>query len=152
MRNIPKLAHPGERSTTSPGSASAHAARIARSKSSYGPSTASARPCAASALVSASASFGVALLATILTNRLTANDAVLGDPRTLDGTVTAFHEAFFASAILSVIGLVACFLIDDKEAEATMVRTREGPEAVPTAPGVPTPGAAELPRASPGGD
>lgn len=98
------------------------------------------------------ASFGVALLATILTNRLTANDAVLGDPTTLDGTVNAFHEAFFASAILSVIGLVACFLIDDKEAEATMVRVREGPEAVPTAPGVPTPGAAELPRASPGGD
>lgn len=96
------------------------------------------------------ASFGVALLATVLSSRLTANDAVLGDPTTVGGTIDAFHEAFIASAVLSVIGLAACFLIDDKEAASTMVK-RGQPEVVPTAPGVPAPGASELPGPSPGG-
>ncbi|HEX5940338.1 MAG TPA: DHA2 family efflux MFS transporter permease subunit [Dehalococcoidia bacterium] len=98
------------------------------------------------------ASFGVALLATILAGRLTANDAVLGDPSTAAATVEAFHEAFFAAAVLALVGLAACFLINDKDAASTMVRAREVPAQVPTAPGVPTPGAAELPRAGPGGD
>jgi EmrB/QacA subfamily drug resistance transporter len=68
------------------------------------------------------ASFGVAVLAAILTSRLAANDAFLGDPATAEGAVTAFNEAFVAAGILSLIGLAACFLIDDKEAAGTMVR------------------------------
>ena len=81
------------------------------------------------------ASLGVALLATALTNRLSANDAVLGSPATLDGALTAFHEAFLVAAALTVVGIVACFLVSDKEAAPSM-RPAEaaGPSAEETAP------------------
>src|SRR5206468_3578155 len=45
------------------------------------------------------ASFGVALLATVLTNRLIAHSAGLGNPATRGGALFAFHDAFFAAAI-----------------------------------------------------
>ena len=77
---------------------------------------------------------------------------MLGDPSTAAATVDAFHEAFFAAAVLSVVGLAACFLINDKDAASTMVQAREVPEPGSAGPGVPAPGAAELPRASPGGN
>jgi hypothetical protein len=81
------------------------------------------------------ASLGVALLATALTNRLSANDAVLGSPATLDGALTAFHEAFLVAAALTVVGIVACFLVSDKEAAPSM-RPAEaaGPPAEEAAP------------------
>ncbi|MEX2238766.1 MAG: DHA2 family efflux MFS transporter permease subunit [Dehalococcoidia bacterium] len=78
------------------------------------------------------ASFGVALLATVLTSRLDANGAVLGDPATTGPAITAFHEAFVAAAILAAIGLVATLLIDDKEAAGTMTRRHaDEPEPPP---------------------
>ena len=66
------------------------------------------------------ASFGVALLATVLTNRMTHHDAVLGSPLTRDGALTAFHEAFLVAAGLGMVGIIASLLIDDKAAAGTM--------------------------------
>ncbi|HLA19636.1 MAG TPA: MDR family MFS transporter [Dehalococcoidia bacterium] len=66
------------------------------------------------------ASFGVALLATVLTNRMTHHDAVLGSPLTRDGALTAFHEAFLVAAGLGIVGIIASLLIDDKAAAGTM--------------------------------
>jgi EmrB/QacA subfamily drug resistance transporter len=68
------------------------------------------------------ASFGVALLATVLTNRLAHHDAALGNPATRDGALTAFHEAFLVAAALAVVGIIAALLIDDKAAAGTMRR------------------------------
>lgn len=68
------------------------------------------------------ASFGVALLATVLTNRLTHYDAALGSPATRDGALSAFHEAFLVAAGLAVLGIIAALLIDDKAAAGTMRR------------------------------
>jgi MFS family permease len=74
------------------------------------------------------ASFGVALLATVLTNRLTHHEAELGNPLTRDGALTAFHEGFLVAAGLGVLGIVASLLIDDKAAAGTMRRVPAPPE------------------------
>ncbi len=66
------------------------------------------------------ASFGVALLATVLSNRMTHHGAQLGSPLTLDPAVTSFHEAFIVASALGVVGLVMSLLIDDREAAGTM--------------------------------
>jgi len=66
------------------------------------------------------ASFGVALMATVLTNRMAHHDAVLGSPLTRDGALTAFHEAFLVAAGLGMVGIIASLLIDDKAAAGTM--------------------------------
>jgi len=67
------------------------------------------------------ASFGVALLATVLSNRLAHHSAALGDPLSRHSALLAFHEAFAAAAILAMIGVVlAYWLVDDKEAAGTM--------------------------------
>jgi EmrB/QacA subfamily drug resistance transporter len=66
------------------------------------------------------ASFGVALLATVLSNRLDANNAILGDPGTRDAALTAFRESFVAAAVLALFGLVAAAFINDREATAPM--------------------------------
>jgi MFS family permease len=71
------------------------------------------------------ASFGVALLATVLTSRFSHYGAALGDPFTRDGALSAFHDAFIVAAALSVIGIAASFLIDDREASGTMHRRIE---------------------------
>ena len=68
------------------------------------------------------ASFGVALLATVLTTRLTDHGAALGNPATRHGALLAFHDAFIAASLLAVIGIVASLLISDKEAADTMRR------------------------------
>jgi len=68
------------------------------------------------------ASFGVALLATVLTNRLSHYDAALGSPLTRAGALSAFHEAFLVAAGLAVLGIIAALLIDDKAAAGTMRR------------------------------
>jgi MFS family permease len=62
------------------------------------------------------ASLGVALLATVLTARLTHYDSVLGSPATSDGGLLAFHDAFIASAVLAVLGVFLSLFLDDKEA------------------------------------
>lgn len=78
------------------------------------------------------ASFGVALLATVLSNRMGAHNTALGDPTTRDAALTAFHEAFIVAAALSVLGIFASLLIDDKEAAPSMARPAEpGEEAAP---------------------
>jgi EmrB/QacA subfamily drug resistance transporter len=73
------------------------------------------------------ASFGVALLATALSNRLGAHDAILGNPATRDAALTAFHEAFIVAAVLSLLGLVAAAFISDREATAMMRRAQAPP-------------------------
>ncbi len=66
------------------------------------------------------ASFGVALLGTVLTNRLAHHGAELGNPLTKAGALTAFQEAFLAASALSLVGFFAAFLIKDRDAAATM--------------------------------
>jgi len=67
------------------------------------------------------ASFGVALLGTVLANRMASRGAQLGNPATLNGAVSAFHEAFLAASVLGLLGVLLSFLIDDREAAGTMV-------------------------------
>ncbi len=66
------------------------------------------------------ASFGVALLATVLSNRLRHHHAVLGGPATHHAALLAFHEAFFVAAALAGIGVVLALLVDDREAAGSM--------------------------------
>ncbi|MEX0682971.1 MAG: MDR family MFS transporter [Dehalococcoidia bacterium] len=66
------------------------------------------------------ASFGVALLATILTSRLSAHDTSLGPAGDSGAALTAFHEAFVAAAVLTMLGAVAALLVSDKEAAVSM--------------------------------
>jgi hypothetical protein len=68
-------------------------------------------------------SFGVALLATVLSNRLTHHHSALGVPGLQQDALLAFHEAFIAAAALVVLAVVLSLLIDDKEAAGTMRRT-----------------------------
>lgn len=63
------------------------------------------------------ASFGVALMATVLTNRLAANGESLGPP---PDAFLSFQETFFIAAALTLVGLAACFLINDKDAAVSM--------------------------------
>jgi EmrB/QacA subfamily drug resistance transporter len=72
------------------------------------------------------ASFGVALLATVLTSRLSAHDTTLGPAGNPAAALDAFHEAFIAASVLAAIGAVAAFLVSDKEAAVTM-HVRETP-------------------------
>jgi EmrB/QacA subfamily drug resistance transporter len=82
------------------------------------------------------ASFGVAILATALSNRLLHYGAVLGSPATRDGALLAFHDAFVPAIALSALGVVvAVLLINDKHAAPTMRQVAvpaasEGPAAV----------------------
>jgi EmrB/QacA subfamily drug resistance transporter len=62
------------------------------------------------------ASLGVAILATVLTNRLDFHGAVLGDPATRDAALSAFHDAFLFAGALSVLGIIACLFVDDHQA------------------------------------
>jgi MFS family permease len=64
------------------------------------------------------ASLGVAVLATALTNRLGYHDAALGDTATRAAALSAFQDTFLFAAVVSVFGIVACFLIDDEKAAA----------------------------------
>lgn len=63
-----------------------------------------------------SASLGVAILATALTSRLGAHDAILGDPGTREAALTAFQDTFLIGAGLAAIGIIATLWIDDKKA------------------------------------
>ncbi len=73
------------------------------------------------------ASFGVALIATVLTNRMTYHAAQMGNPRTTAGAVLAFHDAFFVAGLLAIVGILASFIIRDEDAVSTMaVGAREG--------------------------
>ncbi len=70
-------------------------------------------------------SFGVALIATILTARLATHGAIMGDPSTRTHAVIAFHDAFAAAAIVSMAAIGAAFLMSDKLAASTMQRSAD---------------------------
>jgi EmrB/QacA subfamily drug resistance transporter len=59
-------------------------------------------------------SLGVAVAASYLTSRFTAN---AGTP---DGALTSFQESFLLMGILSIVGVAVAFLIRDSDAAATM--------------------------------
>jgi MFS family permease len=78
-------------------------------------------------------SFGVAILATVLAERITSR---MGDiPASVSGParaaaidhaqLLAYHDAFFAAVIIGIIGVGFAFLIHDEDAAATM-RSRAG--------------------------
>lgn len=75
------------------------------------------------------ASLGVAVLATVLTNRLHFHEAFLADSGTRDAALTAFHDAFLAAGALSILGILACFWIDDTEAVAAASSLAAEPDA-----------------------
>lgn len=78
------------------------------------------------------ASLGVALLATVLTNRLSEHGGALGNPFVRDASVTAFHEAFIAATVLGVIGVAASLLMSDRDAVESVQRATEaGAESIP---------------------
>jgi EmrB/QacA subfamily drug resistance transporter len=67
------------------------------------------------------ASFGVALLGTVLTNRLTHHGATpLGNPFARDGALLAFHDAFLAASIVVGLAVIAALLISDRRAAHAM--------------------------------
>jgi hypothetical protein len=70
------------------------------------------------------ASFGVALLATVLSSRLSAHDTVLGLPPIGNpvAALDAFREAFVVAAALSLLGMFAAAFISDREATSMMRR------------------------------
>ena len=72
------------------------------------------------------ASFGVALLATSLSNRLSAHGTTLGPPPIGNPVLAldAFHEAFIVAAVLALLGLLAAAMISDREATAMMRRAQ----------------------------
>ena len=66
-------------------------------------------------------SFGVALLATVLSSRLGHYGASLGDPARAQEALRAFHDAFIAASVLALIGAAAAFFfIRDEDAASTM--------------------------------
>jgi hypothetical protein len=69
----------------------------------------------------------VALLATILAERLTArmNDSGV-DPHA--AAVDAYQDAYLIGAVLAFIGLVAAFFIHDEDAAASMSADAAQPE------------------------
>ncbi len=79
-------------------------------------------------------SLGVAILATVLTSRITAHIKDIAPP--LRGTMAshaqllAFHDAFFAAALVGIFGVAFAFLIHDEDAAATM---KGAPGDAPTA-------------------
>jgi len=78
----------------------------------------------ASAIASAGrqigASFGVALLATVLTSRLSAHDASLLPGANPEAALDAFHEAFIVAAVLALLGMGAALFVSDKDAAVSM--------------------------------
>ena len=72
------------------------------------------------------ASFGVALLATSLSNRLSAHGTTLGPPPIGNPVLAldAFHEAFIVAAVLALLGVLAAAMISDREATAMMRRAQ----------------------------
>jgi sugar phosphate permease len=68
-------------------------------------------------------SFGVALLATVLTNRLIHHQSALGVPGTEQNALLAFHDAFIAASVLVALAVGLALFIDDKEAAGTMRQT-----------------------------
>jgi MFS family permease len=78
-------------------------------------------------------SFGVAILATVLTDRTQHHvESVMAGAQALqpaelqravqEATLKGYHAAYFAGVVFALIGLAACFLIHDEDAAASMVQ------------------------------
>ncbi|CAA9536950.1 MAG: Uncharacterized MFS-type transporter [uncultured Thermomicrobiales bacterium] len=80
-------------------------------------------------------SFGVALLATVLSGRLADRGASLGDPRTSGAAVAAFGDAFAVAALVGLVGVGVALLVSDRLAAGS----RGLPEPSRPAATVPTP-------------
>jgi EmrB/QacA subfamily drug resistance transporter len=74
------------------------------------------------------ASFGVALLATVLTNRLSHHGSSLAPGADSSAAILAFHEAFLVASALTLVGVAAAWLVSDKEAAVSMQRRPAAPE------------------------
>ncbi|MEX2238767.1 MAG: DHA2 family efflux MFS transporter permease subunit [Dehalococcoidia bacterium] len=78
-----------------------------------------------------SASFGVALLATVLTDRLAFHGAALGPDGALpSASLDAFQEAFIVATVLGLIGIVAALMVSDKAAAPSMRRAQKDDDTV----------------------
>ncbi len=77
-------------------------------------------------------SLGVAILGTILTNRLAHHAAQMGNPATRGGAVLAFHEAFFVAGLFALVGAVVAIIISDKAAAPSMNRATSDADGEPT--------------------
>jgi EmrB/QacA subfamily drug resistance transporter len=85
-------------------------------------------------------SFGVAILATVLAERISSHMHAIGGGRPTQAAIDhaqllAYHDAFFAAVIIGVVGVAFAFLIHDEDAAATM-RAKPGAEATPPREGV----------------
>ena len=65
-------------------------------------------------------SFGVAIIATVLTSRLAHHGAALCPVDNVAGSVSAFADGFVVTAIFIAAGILAALLIRDREAAATL--------------------------------
>ncbi|MEO8540838.1 MAG: MDR family MFS transporter [bacterium] len=71
-------------------------------------------------------SLGVAISATVLSNRIDAHGGVpaahlRGLPQSVqDGTLLAYHDAFLVAAALTVLGILMALMIKDRDAAASM--------------------------------
>ncbi|MCY3882605.1 MAG: MDR family MFS transporter [Chloroflexi bacterium] len=65
-------------------------------------------------------SFGVAIIATVLTSRLAHYGAALGPVDNVAGSVSAFSDGFVVTAIFIAGGILFALLIRDREAAATL--------------------------------
>jgi EmrB/QacA subfamily drug resistance transporter len=84
-----------------------------------------------SAVPQVAASFGVALIATVLSDRLTHHGAaIIGTPTR---ALPAFHDAFLVTSMLPILAFVAILFISDKAALAAARRTPPSFGAVPVA-------------------
>jgi EmrB/QacA subfamily drug resistance transporter len=80
-------------------------------------------------------SFGVAIFATVLTERAAAHaNDIAGPAGAAQAQLLAFHDAFFAAVIVGVIGVAFAFLIHDEDASGTM-RAPQGEHSRPEAAG-----------------
>jgi EmrB/QacA subfamily drug resistance transporter len=64
-------------------------------------------------------SFGVAIAATALTNRLSKHSAALG-PFSPDGAILSFHDVYLLIGLLTLAGAAVALLISDRAAAPTM--------------------------------
>lgn len=65
-------------------------------------------------------SFGVAIIATVLTSRLAHYGAKLGPMDNVAGSVSAFSDGFVVTAIFIAAGILIALLIRDRDAAATL--------------------------------
>ncbi len=65
-------------------------------------------------------SFGVAIIATVLTSRLAHYGAKLGPMDNVAGSVSAFSDGFVVTAIFIAAGVLVALLIRDRDAAATL--------------------------------